>query len=63
MDRSEAEMDTVKKRWDLWFRAREQVLVSNPSPDVCHWGQAVYFWCVHPKNDMDHGGAKGPTVY
>ena len=56
-------MDTVKERWDLWFGAREPVLVPSPGPDVCHWGQAVCFWCVYPQNDMDHGRAKGPIVY
>ena len=53
-------MDTVKERWDLWFGAREPVLVPSPGPDVCHWGQAVCFGCVYPQNDMDHGRAKGP---
>ena len=51
------------QQWDLWFGAIEPVLVSSPGPDVCHWGHAVYFWCVHLKNDMDRGGAKGPTIY
>ena len=52
-------MDTVKERWDLWFGPRELVLVSSTSPNVCHGGHAMRFWCVHTQNDMDHGGAKG----
>ena len=42
-------MDTVKERWDLWFGAREPVLVPSPGSDVCHWARQCVFGVFTPK--------------